>query len=257
MDTQNILENQSARVGFALRTANSMADAPADKQKEGGGRRTVLYARVSTADQTLAHQRDQAEAAGFRFDEVVADHGVSGVGTRLADRPQGKRLFDILRAGDTLVVRWVDRLGRNYSDVTDTIRGFIRRGVIIRTVINNMVFDGSTKDPMQQAVRDALIAFMAATAQAHAEATKEAQRAGILYAQANDDGTKFRGRKPTFNWQTFTGVQQLLGQGIGVAEVAKITGLKRQTIYRIQKEPRRQAASLAAWSPRPDDLIAA
>jgi hypothetical protein len=42
----------------------------------------------------------------------------------------------------------------------------MRRGVVIRTVINNMTFDGSTKDPMQQAVRDALIAFMSATAQA-------------------------------------------------------------------------------------------
>jgi putative DNA-invertase from lambdoid prophage Rac len=147
------------------------------------------------------------------LDEVVADRGVSGVGTRLADRPEGKRLFDILRAGDTLVVRWVDRLGRNYRDVTDTIREFIRRGVIVRTVINGLTFDGATKDPMQQAVRDALIAFMAATAQAQAEATKEAQRVGILYAQSHDDGTKFRGRKPTFNWQTFRAVQQLLGQG--------------------------------------------
>jgi putative DNA-invertase from lambdoid prophage Rac len=188
---------------------------------------------------------------------VVADHGVSGVGTKLADRPQGKRLFDILRAGDTLVVRWVDRLGRNYQDVTNAIREFMHRGVIIRTVINNMVFDGSTKDPMQQAVRDALIAFMAATAQAQAEATKEAQRAGIVYAQANDDGTKFRGRKPTFNWETFTAVQQLLGQGLGVAEIAKITGLKRQTVYRIQKEPERQAAALAAWSHKSNELIAA
>lgn len=35
----------------------------------------VLYARVSTVDQTLDHQRTQAEAAGFRIDEVVADHG--------------------------------------------------------------------------------------------------------------------------------------------------------------------------------------
>jgi hypothetical protein len=51
----------------------------------------------------------------------------------------------------------------------------IRRGVIIRTVINGMVFDGTTKDPMLMAVRDALIAFMAAMAQAQAEATKEAQ----------------------------------------------------------------------------------
>jgi putative DNA-invertase from lambdoid prophage Rac len=42
----------------------------------------------------------------------------------------------------------------------------MRRGVVIRTIINNMTLDGATKHLMQQAVRDALIAFMAATAQA-------------------------------------------------------------------------------------------
>src|ERR1700739_3998620 len=105
---------------------------------------TVLYARVSTPDQTLEHQRTQAEAAGFKLDRVVADHGVSGVSTRLADRPEGRRLFDIPRAGGTLAVRWVDRLGRNYGDVTETIREFLSRGVVIRTVINNLCFDGAT-----------------------------------------------------------------------------------------------------------------
>src|SRR4051812_13470751 len=45
----------------------------------------------------------------------------------------------------------------------------MRRGVVIRTVINGLTFDGATRDPMQQAVRDALIAFMAATAQAQAD----------------------------------------------------------------------------------------
>ena len=106
------------------------------------------------------------------------------IATRLIERPQGKRLFDKLRAGDVLVVRWVDRLGRNYEDVCDAIREFMRRGVVIRTVINNFTFDGSTKGAMQQAVRDALIAFMAATAQAQAEATKAAQRAGIVHRHA-------------------------------------------------------------------------
>jgi putative DNA-invertase from lambdoid prophage Rac len=139
----------------------------------------VLYARVSTTDQTTAHRINQAKAAGFKIDKVLSDEGVSGMSTRLAERPQGKRLFDMLRSGDTLVVRWVDRLGRNYIDVVDTIRDFMRRGVIIRTVIHSMTFDGSAADPMQQGVRDALIAFMAATAQAQAEATKSAQRAGI------------------------------------------------------------------------------
>ncbi len=52
------------------------------------------------------------------------------------------------------------------------------RGVVIKTVINGMTFNGATKDPVQKAVRDALIAFMAATAQAQAEATKSAQPCG-------------------------------------------------------------------------------
>jgi hypothetical protein len=158
MNLEKMPEIQSARVGLPVVDKLPGDGAPTDKKKGFG--RTVLYARVSTAEQTLVHQRAQAEAAGFHLDEVVADHGISGLSTTLADRPEGRRLFDMLRAGDTLVVRWVDRLGRNYRDVTDTIREFMRRGVVIRTVINGMVFDGATQDPMQQAVRDALIAFM-------------------------------------------------------------------------------------------------
>jgi DNA invertase Pin-like site-specific DNA recombinase len=44
--------------------------------------RTVLYCWVSTADQILKHQPTQAAAAGFRFDDVVADHGISGRGSQ-------------------------------------------------------------------------------------------------------------------------------------------------------------------------------
>ncbi len=205
---------------------------------------TVLYARVSTADQTLDHQRTQAEAAGFKLDRVISDHGVSGVSTRLAERPEGRRLFDILRAGDTLVVRWVDRLGRNYGDVCDSIRQFLSRGVVIRTVINNMTFDGATKDPMQKAVRDALIAFMAATAEAQAEATKEAQRAGIEHARAKGDG--YRGRKPSFTREQLRAVQET-PDGTGVSQIAKATGLSRQTIYRIQSDPAGAEKALATW----------
>ena len=67
--------------------------------------KTILYARVSTAEQNADHQRTQAEAAGFKIDEVVTDHAQSGVTTTLAERPEGKRLFDKLRHGDVLLVR--------------------------------------------------------------------------------------------------------------------------------------------------------
>jgi putative DNA-invertase from lambdoid prophage Rac len=206
---------------------------------------TILYARVSTADQTLAHQETQARKQGFEIDDVIAEHGVSGVTTRLKDRPEGRRLYDLLRKGDTLVVRWVDRLGRNYQDVSDTIREFMRRGVVIKTVINGMIFDGATTNPMEQAVRDALIGFMAATAQAQAEATKEAQRAGIEHAKANTD--RYKGRKPTYDRTQYLAVRDMLAQEAGTSAIAKSMGLTRQTVLRIKAAPDQAEAALASW----------
>ena len=209
---------------------------------------TFLYARVSTSDQTIGHQRVQAEAAGFTFDEVVKDEGVSGVSTRFQDRKGGAKLLDKLRRGDVLVVRWVDRLGRGYEDVTDTIRLLMRRGVVIKTVINAMTFDGSTKDAMQAAVRDALIAFMAATAQAQAEALKEAQKAGIKMARAGEEGAvKYRGRKPTFDAEQLQRVHELLSMGWNPTAIAAEVQVPRATVYRIKEDPAKMAAVLHAW----------
>ena len=207
---------------------------------------TILYARVSTTEQNLAHQRAQAEAAGIVIDDMVADHGVSGVSTTLAERPEGKRLNDMLRRGDVLVVRWVDRLGRNYQDVTDTIRHFMRKGVVIRTVINGLTFDGATTDPMQAAVRDALIAFMAATAQAQAEATKEAQKAGI--AAARESITAYRGRKPSYDRETLAQVLERHRNGAGALTIAKELGLSRGAVRRMVEDPEAAQAALARWT---------
>lgn len=208
--------------------------------------RTFLYARVSDAAQTLEHQRSQALAAGFEVDEVIADHGVSGVTTKMADRPGGRRLLDKVRAGDQVVVRWVDRLGRSYDDATSTIRHLMNAGVVVKTVINSMVFDGSTTDPIHKAVRDAMIAFMAATAQAQAEATKSAQTAGIAHARQRSDA-KYRGRKPSYTRAQFDLVRTMLEQHQGVSAIAKVAVLSRQTVYRIEQNPVAAEAVLATW----------
>jgi DNA invertase Pin-like site-specific DNA recombinase len=208
--------------------------------------KTILYARVSSVEQTVEHQLAQAEKAGFKIDKVITDNGVSGVSTKLMERPPGRRLFDILRPGDTLVVRWVDRLGRDYRDVSDSIQHFMRDGVIVKTVINAMVFDGATKDPIQQAVRDALIAFMAATAEAQAIATKEAQKAGIAAARAADPNA-YRGRKPSYDRNIFEEVNRMLDQGAGASTIAAVTGVSRQAILRIREDRAGAEKALALW----------
>lgn len=205
---------------------------------------TIFYARVSTREQTLDHQREQAERAGFVIDEVVADHGVSGVATALRDRPQGRRLFDMLRKGDVLLVRWVDRLGRNYEDVTRTIREFIDRGVIVKTVLNSMVFDGATTDPTQKAIRDALIGFMAAMAEAQAEASKDAQQAGIRFAKEKN---AYKGRKPAYSRRNIDDTLRLIGEGVPQAEIARRLNLSRAMVIRMGREPDKMKKALDDW----------
>jgi putative DNA-invertase from lambdoid prophage Rac len=88
---------------------------------------------------------------------------------------------------------------------------------------------------MQQAVRGALIGFMTALSQAQAEATKEAQRAGIEHAKAMTG--KYRGRKPSYTRNQLSDVLERFGRGEGTSAVATAVGLSRQTILRIKADP--------------------
>ena len=99
------------------------------------------------------------------------------------------------------------------------------------------------------AVQDALIGFMAATAQAQAEATKAAQRAGIDAARSREGATKYRGRKPSFTRPQLEQVRSLLAIGTaGTSAIAKATGLTRQTVLRIAADPAKAEQLLEAWA---------
>ena len=212
--------------------------------------KTILYARVSTAEQTLKHQQDQAEQAGFVIDDVIEDEGISGVQIPLSERPNGKRLFDILRDGDVLVVRWIDRLGRNYDDIQTNIRLFLDRGVTIKTVINGMVFDAKPTDAMAKAVRDAMLSFMSAMAEAQTTAMKEAQAAGIENAKANNSSA-YRGRKPSYTFDQVLEVMEKFKHGTGVNQIAREVGLSKFAVSRITRNPEGARERLYLW----EDLI--
>ncbi len=90
-----------------------------------------------------------------------------------------------------------------------------------------------------------MIAFMAATAQAQAEATKEAQRAGI--AAVRGDVRKYRGKKPSYNRSTYDRVIDMLNAGGGASVIARTTGISRQAILRIRDNPAKAQTALEKW----------
>jgi putative DNA-invertase from lambdoid prophage Rac len=87
----------------------------------------IAYYRVSTGDQSVAAQK---QALGGPFDREYEDVGVSG-GVMASDRPGFAKLLDQVRAGDTVYVYAVDRLGRDALDVQHTVRRLLDAGVTL------------------------------------------------------------------------------------------------------------------------------
>jgi putative DNA-invertase from lambdoid prophage Rac len=87
----------------------------------------LAYFRVSARDQSIEAQR---HAMGGGFDREFKDEGVSG-GVMAADRPGFSDLLKAVRAGDTVCVYAVDRLGRDALDVQSTVRRLVDAGVTV------------------------------------------------------------------------------------------------------------------------------
>ena len=88
----------------------------------------IGYARVSTADQTLALQQDALTKAGC--DQIFTDTASGAI----SERTGLEQALSHLRPGDTLVVWRLDRLGRSLRHLIDTITGLEARGIGFRSI---------------------------------------------------------------------------------------------------------------------------
>ncbi len=88
----------------------------------------IGYARVSTLDQNLDLQRDALKQAGC--EKVIVDQ-VSGT---VEARPGLEKVKELLRAGDTLVVWRLDRLGRSLKDLISWVGYLDAQGAALQSL---------------------------------------------------------------------------------------------------------------------------
>lgn len=148
---------------------------------------TYGYARVSSADQNPERQEVALRNAGC---EIVYTDKASG---KDFDRPKWKALLRRLSHGDTLIVKSIDRLGRNYRDILDTWRELMKRGVGVAVLDMPLLDTRGTKDLTGQVIADIVLQLLSYVAQTEREFIRQRQAEGIAAAKAR--GVRF-GREP-------------------------------------------------------------
>ena len=101
---------------------------------------TYGYVRVSSRDQNEARQLAAMAAFGIPPDSIFTDKQ-SG---KDFERPQYKRLMRKLRDGDTIVVKSIDRLGRDYDEILSQWRVITKRkkaAIVVRDVTGTLIAD--------------------------------------------------------------------------------------------------------------------
>jgi len=174
------------------------------------------YARVSTAEQTAVLQEDALRAAGC---QRIWSETASGTRT---DRPQLAAVFDHLRAGDTLVVWRLDRLGRSLPHLIETIGDLEARGVGFKSVQENIDTTTTPGGRLVFHVFGALASF-------ERELIQERTLAGL--AAARERG-RLGGRPTALSPAKLKQARRMIGEKTPVTEVAQVLGVSRATLYR-------------------------
>lgn len=175
----------------------------------------IGYARVSTPDQKLSLQHDALKRAGC---ERVFDDQASGART---DRPGLADALAYLRAGDTLVVWKLDRLGRSMSHLIEKIGELAARGIGFRSLTENI--DTTTPGGML------VFNIFGSLAQFERDLIRERTQAGLRAAR--ERGSK-GGRRPVVTPDKLRKARAHIAAGLTVREAAARLKIGKTALYK-------------------------
>lgn len=176
------------------------------------------YARVSTSNQSLDLQISALKEAGVKETRIFWD-----IATGSNTQRNG---LDLLRMkveeGDVILVKKLDRLGRDTSDMIQLIKEFAKTGVFVRFLDDGISTEGS--------MGKMVVTILSAVAEAERHRILERTNEGRLEAKIK--GIKF-GRKQRIDRDK---VKELHATGLGATKISKQLGIGRSTVYKIFKE---------------------
>ena len=195
--------------------------------------RTLYYARVSSQDQNLDRQIEAFHAMGAEDRDIIVDKQ-SG---KDLNREGYQALRNvILRRGDTLVVKSLDRLSRRKADIKAELEYFREAGIRVKVLDlpTTMMDVPEGQEWVFEMVNNILIEVLGTIAQQERATIKQRQAEGIAAAKAKG---KHLGRPRIAapeNWDEV--YQKWKGGEITAVEAMRLTGLRRGTFYKLAKQ---------------------
>lgn len=189
------------------------------------------YARVSTREQK--EDRQMIALAGVQVPRrnIYMDKQ-SG---KDFERIQYRRLLRTLKSGDTLVVKSIDRLGRNYEEILEQWRIITKEKQAAIVVLDMPLLDTrQNRDLTGTLIADIVLQLLSYVAQTEREFIRKRQAEGI--AVARQQGVKF-GRKPMERPVEYSELKKLWEQGeVSARKAAEQLGITHRTFLRWAKE---------------------
>jgi DNA invertase Pin-like site-specific DNA recombinase len=190
------------------------------------------YVRVSTREHNLERQILAMKEEGIEDKNIYADQ-MSG---KDFDRPKYNRLMKKLKPGDLLVIKSIDRLGRNYTEILEQWRVITKNKKANIKVIDMPLLNTETGhgDLTGVFISDLVLQILAYVAETERAFIKQRQAEGIAIAKKN--GVKF-GREKLDLPRNFEEYHRLWkDKKISVREAAKAVGMSTSTFYRRCRE---------------------
>ena len=186
------------------------------------------YIRVSSKEQNI--DRQLAALAPYQIppEQIFCDRQ-SG---KDFDRPAYKKLIRRLKKGDLLIVKSIDRLGRNYDEILEQWAVITKRIGADILVLDMSLLDTRERngDLTGAFIADLVLQILAYVAQTEREFIRQRQAEGIAAARAK--GVQF-GRKPDELPPRFEEICRLNVSGqLSVRKAAKELGMSKSSFYR-------------------------
>lgn len=189
------------------------------------------YARISTKEQNAARQLRALQEYGIPSGNIFLDKQ-SG---KNFQRGAYRRMLCKLKVGDTVVIKSVDRLGRNYEEILEQWRLITRQKQASIVVLDMPLLDTQqSRDLTGMLIADMVLQLMSYVAQTERDFIRQRQAEGI--AIAKEKGVRF-GRQPKERTEAFEQLRlQWQRQEVSARAAARQLGIDHKTFLKWARE---------------------